>query len=142
MPEEQKQAAAAGEGSLLDAIMNETSMAPSDEGYSVARKGLEALISEIAGKGEKQKVDRTALDAMIAGIDQKLSAQLDEILHSPGFQKIESAWRGLKLLVDRTNFRENIKIELFNCTKDDLLTDFEDAADITKSGLYKQVYSA
>ncbi len=143
MPEEQKQSAAAGaEGSLLDAIMNETSMAPADEGYSVARKGLEALISEIAGKGTSQKVDRNALDAMIAGIDHKLSAQLDEVLHSPAFQKIESAWRGLKLLVDRTNFRENIKIELFNCAKDDLLTDFEDAADITKSGLYKQIYSA
>ena len=39
--------------------------------------------------------------ALIAEIDQKLSRQLDEIIHNPAFQKLESAWRGIKFLVDR-----------------------------------------
>jgi type VI secretion system protein ImpC len=72
----------------------------------------------------------------------KLSRQIDEILHNPGFQKLESAWRGLKFLVDRVDFRENIKVELLNCSKEDLLADFEDAPEVPKSGLYKTVYSA
>jgi len=55
-----------------------------------------------------------SVDEIIACIDQKLSKQLDEILHHPDFQKLESAWRGLKFLVDRTDFSENIKIELLN----------------------------
>lgn len=57
---------------------------------------------------------------MIAEIDRKLSSQVDAIMHHPTFQKIESAWRGLKFAVDRTNFRENIKFELLNVSKEDL----------------------
>ncbi len=71
-----------------------------------------------------------------------MSAQLDEILHHPTFQRLESAWRGLKFLVDRVDFRENTRIEFLNCSKDDLLADFEDTPEVPKSGLYKLVYSA
>jgi len=79
---------------------------------------------------------------MIAEIDKKLSLQLDAILHHPEFQRLESAWRSLKFLVDRTDFRENIKIELLNVSKEDLLEDFEDSPEVVKSGLYKIVYTA
>jgi type VI secretion system protein ImpC len=48
----------------------------------------------------------------------------------------------LKFLVDRTDFRENNKIEILSVSKADLLADFEDAPDITRSGLYKAVYTA
>jgi len=79
---------------------------------------------------------------MIAELDKKLCRQVDEILHHPDFQRLESSWRALKFLVDRTNFRENIKIEVMNASKDDLLSDFEDSPEITKSGLYKNCYTA
>ena len=79
---------------------------------------------------------------MIAEIDTKLSQQMDEILHHPDFQALESSWRGLQLLVERTNFRENIKIELLNVSRQDLLDDFEDSPEVTQSGLYKHIYSA
>jgi type VI secretion system protein ImpC len=82
------------------------------------------------------------VDDMIAEIDKKLSLQVDSILHHRDFQKMESAWRGLKFLVDRTDFRENIKVELLNVTKEELLEDFEDSPEIPKSGLYKTVYTA
>src|SRR5690242_6957755 len=108
-------------GSLLDEILAETRMTPGDEGYEVAKRGVQAFIAEI---------------------DQKLSRQIDEIIHHPTFQKLESAWRGLKFVVDRTDFRENVKLELLNCSKEDLLADFEDSPEVPKSGLYKIVYSA
>jgi type VI secretion system protein ImpC len=130
-------------GSLLDEILAETKMAPGDEGYEVAKRGVQAFIAElIAPKREGEKVDKALVDALIAEIDAKLSRQIDEILHHPTFQKLESAWRGLKFVVDRTDFRENVKVELLNCSKDDLLADFEDAPEVPKSGLYKIVYSA
>jgi type VI secretion system protein ImpC len=66
---------------------------------------------------------------------------VNEILHHPELQKLESAWRGLKFLIDRTDFRENIKVELLSVTKDELLTDFEDAPELVKSGLYRIAYS-
>ncbi|WP_437618409.1 type VI secretion system contractile sheath large subunit [Sorangium sp. So ce1151] len=130
-------------GSLLDEILAETKMTPGDEGYEIAKRGVQAFISElVAPRREGEKVDKAFVDALIAEIDVKLSRQIDEILHNPSFQKLESAWRGLKFVIDRCDFRENIKVEMLNCSKEDLLADFEDAPEVPKSGLYKLVYSA
>ncbi len=147
MPEAENQAAAAQGGttegsSLLADIMEATKMAPSDDGYDVARKGAQAFIAEmLKPKHASEKADKNAIDLMIAEIDRKLSTQLDEVLHLPAFQQLESAWRGLKLLVDRTNFRENARIEVLNCSKSALQSDFEEAPETVQSGLYKQCYS-
>lgn len=146
MPEEanQEQAAEAQaqEGSLLDSIMAESKMAPNDEGYDVAKLGVQNFLKEILAPGsEFQKADKNAVDMMIAQLDAKLSTQVDEILHHPEVQQLESAWRGLKMLVDRTDFRENVKIEVLNISKDQLLEDFEDAPELTKSGMYKHCYT-
>jgi type VI secretion system protein ImpC len=130
-------------GSLLEEILAETKMTPGDEGYEIAKRGVQAFIAElITPKREGEKIDKALVDALIAEIDVKLSRQMDEIIHHPTFQKLESAWRSLKFCIDRTDFRENIKVELLNCSKEDLLADFEDAPEVPKSGLYKIVYSA
>src|SRR5499427_2449269 len=39
------------------------------------------------------------IEEMIAQLDKKLSAQVNQIMHAPEFQKIEGAWRGLNYLV-------------------------------------------
>ncbi len=96
-------------------------------------------ISESAGHAEK--IDKGMLDQQIAAIDEKISSQLDEILHHPDFQKLESAWKGMKFLIDRTDFRKNIKIEMIDIAKDALLEDFEDSPEVVQSGLYKHVYT-
>src|SRR5579859_618617 len=136
-------AATTTEGSLLDEILSETKLTPTDEGYDVTRTGIKALMKELLSpKHQNEKVDKAFADALIAEIDEKISRQVDVILHHPDFQKLESAWRGLKFVIDHTDFRENIKVELLNVSKQDLLTDFEDAPEITKSGLYKIAYTA
>jgi len=133
----------AAEGNLLDQILQETKIAPSDEGYTVAKAGVSRFIAELVTPAHAgEKVHQKLVNEMIAEIDQQLSVQVDAILHNEDVQRLESAWRGLKFAVDRTNFRENIKMELLSVTKEELLEDFEDAPDITKSGLYKQVYTA
>jgi type VI secretion system protein ImpC len=149
MAEEQKEAAAApaaaeeAEGSLLDQILSETKLSPADEGYTLAKQGVSKFIEELVTPAHAgEKVHQSVVNEMIAEIDKKLSSQVDAILHHSDVQKLESAWRGLKFAIDRTNFRENIKMQILNVSKDDLLADFEDAPEITKSGLYKQVYTA
>ena len=146
MSEEQKQAtetASEEQTSLLDQIMQETRIKPSDEGYETARRGVEAFISDLLEpRRQGEKVEQRLVDQMIGEIDKRISRQVDEILHHKDFQNLESAWRGLKMLVDRTDFRENIKLELLNVSKEDLLEDFEDAPEVTKSGLYKHAYTA
>ena len=129
--------------SLLDDIVTATRLKPKDEGYSLAKKGVEALMSELIEPGRKvDKVSKALVDEMIAEIDQKLGLQVDAVLHHAELQKLESAWQGLKYLVDKTDFRENIRLELLNVSKEDLLEDFEDSPEVTKSGLYKTVYTS
>lgn len=149
MAEEKEQAAPTGEEttaesvSILDEIVTATKIKPTDEEYSIAKKGVEALISDLVTKDRKvDKVTKAVVDEIIAEIDQKMSMQLDQILHHPDLQKLESAWQSLKYLVDKTDFRENIKLEIINVSKDDLLEDFEDSPEIPKSGLYKHAYTA
>jgi type VI secretion system protein ImpC len=92
-------------------------------------------------EGPVEKVDKELIDSMVAQLDHKLSQQLDAIMHHDKFQEMESAWRGLKFLVDRTDFRKNVKIEMINCSKEDLLESFEDAPELTQSALYRHVYT-
>jgi type VI secretion system protein ImpC len=129
--------------SILDRIIAETRLTPDDEAYGIARRGVSAFIAELLKpQNEKKPVKKAMVDRMIAEIDAKLSKQMDEILHQPEFQALESAWRGLQILVDRTDFRENIKLEMINASKQDLLEDFEDSPEVVQSGLYKHVYTA
>ncbi|MGN8258682.1 type VI secretion system contractile sheath large subunit [Pseudomonas sp. SMSB3] len=128
---------------LLDQIMAQTKLAPAQEGYQVARQGVSAFITEILKSNDPdQLINKHRVDQMIAELDRALSKQMDSILHQPAFQQLESSWRSLKVLVDRTDFRENIKLEVLHVSKEDLLDDFDNAADITCSGMYKHVYTA
>lgn len=131
------------QGSLLDEIMAQTRIAPSEEGYDIAKKGVAAFIENLMGSQHSaEPVNKSLVDQMLVELDKKISAQMDEILHNSQFQAMESAWRGLKLFVDRTDFRENNKVEILHVTKDELLEDFEFAPETAQSGLYKHVYSA
>ncbi|MBL9039468.1 MAG: type VI secretion system contractile sheath large subunit [Archangium sp.] len=143
--EEQKAApaaAGAAEGSLLDEILTETKMKKTDDAYDITRRGVQAFIADmLAHNRTQEKLDKTIIDGMIAELDKRLSAQVNEIMHQPAVQKLESAWRGLKFAIDKVDFRENIKVEILNVSKEALEADFEDAPEISKSGLYKLVYS-
>src|SRR5690625_2734734 len=137
----QKQSAAAG--GLLEEIMEHTRLKPEDEGYDVARQGVQALLKELFDRkgAEEQRVDKRLVDQMIDDLDRRLGQQMDEILHHENFQRLESGWRGLQFLVDRTEFGENIRVQIINASKEDLLDDFQEAPDLTKTGLYRHVYT-
>ena len=140
---QQAQAQAVEGPSLLDEIVQATKLNPKDETYTLARKGVEAFLQQLLEPGrEGAKVSGAFLDQMVAEIDKKLSLQLDVIYHNEEFQKVESAWRSMKYLVDNTNFRENVRIEILNVSKENLLEDFEDSPEVVKSGLYKLAYTA
>lgn len=102
---------------------------------------LAVFIEGIASSTESvEKIDKAMLDHHIAEIDRKLSLQIDEILHNSSFQKMEAAWRSLKFLIDRTDFKKNVKIDILDSSKEDLATDFEEAPETIQSGMYKHVY--
>lgn len=128
---------------IIEGIMQRSKYSKDDESYSVVKQGVAEFISNIiTTNNAEDKINKLALDEMIAHIDTLLSAQMDEILHNKSFQELESTWRGIRFLVERTNFNENVKIDLLDATKEEILDDFENNLDITQSTLYKQIYSA
>jgi type VI secretion system protein ImpC len=127
---------------LLDEIIEASKIKPDDVGYSVTRAGLQAFLKEIVEVRPEAKISPNLVDDMIAEVDRKLSVQVNAIMHNEEFRKLESSWRSLKYLVDKTDFRQNNKVEILNVSKDDLLADFEDAPEVVKSGLYKHLYTA
>ncbi|WP_151995761.1 type VI secretion system contractile sheath large subunit [Buttiauxella massiliensis] len=114
--------------------------ATADERVTAA---VQVLLQRLKNSGQSvEKLDKTLLDYHIAELDFQISRQLDAVMHHDDFQKVESAWRGLKHLVDRTDFRQNVKIEVLDVSKDDLREDFEDSPEIIQSGLYAHTYIA
>ncbi len=82
---------------------------------------VDNLLRAISGsKKTGAKADKSVIETVIDELDQTLSQQINEVLHHSEFQQLESAWRGLKFLIDRTDFQENIKIELLSVHKSQL----------------------
>lgn len=82
------------------------------------------------------------IDNKVAEIDRILGAQLDVIMHSPGFQRLEATWRGLNYLVMRTETGVMLKLRVLNASKKDLLDDLTKAVEFDQSGLFKMIYEA
>jgi type VI secretion system protein ImpC len=141
---EQPQAAAAAAGAAADTTAVDSLIDQLDldhEYMDLYRRGIAGLIQKASGLDlNRVTLNKQVVDDFIAEIDQQISAQVNEILHNEQFQKLESSWRSLWYLVDNTEFRNNIRIELLNSSKQDLLENFQDCKDWQKSGLFKTVY--
>ncbi|MCK6524003.1 type VI secretion system contractile sheath large subunit [Myxococcota bacterium] len=105
--------------------------------------GLSLILQQALQENEgAPRVTVEMLDQMIDLVDQRLTVQLDEVLHDPTFQAAESAWRGLRFLVDRTKFdgqNKNI-IAVLDATKKELQDDFFDGTGARSKKLYKAVF--
>jgi type VI secretion system protein ImpC len=84
----------------------------------------------------------STVKAIIAELDRKLSDQLNLLMHEEKFQRLESAWRGLKYLVDNSETDEKLKIKVMNISKADLLKTLRKwkATTWDQSPLFKQLY--
>ena len=129
--------------SMIAQILSTANINPDDDSYEAASAGIGAFIAEmLKSENEGEKIRKSVVDKMIANLDRRMSGQMDAILHNADFQKLESSWRGLKTLIDRTDFRENVEIEFINVSQEDLLDDFLDSSEIAESSLYKLIYTA
>lgn len=84
------------------------------------------------------------IEDMIARLDQKLSDQMNAIMHAPEFQAIESAWRGLSYLVNNSETDATLKLKIMNVSKTELYRDLRAYPDAKwdQSPLFKKVYEA
>jgi type VI secretion system protein ImpC len=82
------------------------------------------------------------IQSLIAALDNKLTEQINLIMHTEEFQKVESAWRGLHYLVNNTETDEMLKIRVMNISKNDLaktLKKFKGTA-WDQSPIFKKMY--
>ncbi|GGC32227.1 hypothetical protein GCM10011371_19590 [Novosphingobium marinum] len=84
------------------------------------------------------------MDSLRAAIDKKLSDQINEIIHHPDYQKLESAWRGLHYMVMNTATGSDLKIRVMNISKDEVRKMFRQYRDAAwdQSPLFKKIYEA
>lgn len=140
----EKQAAVVAEvseNSLLDSIVAQSRVARSDTEHARAKDIISELVREVMEGTVVMSANLGAtLDARVAELDRLISMQLSEVMHHPEFQKLESTWTGLQYLCKQTSTGANLKIQLFNATKGELIKDFKSAIDFDQSVLFKKVY--
>jgi type VI secretion system protein ImpC len=84
------------------------------------------------------------IEEMIARLDQKITLQLNDIIHAPEFQQVESTWRGLHYLVYNSETDAQLKISIFNVAKNELYRELKmyPGAKWDQSPLFKKVYES
>ena len=129
------------ESSLLDKIVQEGRLGQNEDERKQGKEWVNAFLSEIM---KDQIAVSPELDAMIAAriaqLDELLSAQLNEVMHSQEFQKMEGSWRGLHYLVNQSETSTSLKIKVMNVTKRELLNDLKNCSEFDQSNLFKKVY--
>lgn len=80
------------------------------------------------------------INSAIKAIDQTISQQLAKIMHNEKFKKLEGSWRGLHYLVMNSETSTNLRLKVFNVSKETLAKDLSKAAEFDQSQLFKKIY--
>ncbi|MBU6258102.1 MAG: type VI secretion system contractile sheath large subunit [Burkholderiales bacterium] len=109
------------DNSDLAALLNRDFKPKSEEAKTAVEQAVMTLAQQALASTNLVGDDVLgSIEAIIAELDKKLSVQVNEILHHPEFQSVESAWRGLHYLVNNTETDEMLKIRVFNISKTEL----------------------
>ncbi len=130
-----------GELTLLDKIVTEGRMIKDESQMPYARDLIGELVAQVLDEGMVISADTAAMiNDRIAQIDELISNQLNEVMHTPELQKLEGSWRGLNYLVMNTETGVMLKLRLLNVTQKELLSDLEKAVEFDQSQLFKKLY--
>lgn len=112
-----------------------------------ARREVDSAVGALVREAMRNQsvVAEDAIDTineLISQLDQKLTAQVNEIIHHEEFQKLEGAWRGLAYTVNHTETDASLQIKVLNTSKDELrsMADRYPGAKWDKSPLYDRIY--
>jgi type VI secretion system protein ImpC len=122
---------------LLEQVVAATRQTEPDRAQELVKTLVEqALTGSVTfDRNLSRTIDRT-----IAAIDQKLSGQLNAIVHDPRFMQLEGTWRGLNYLVMNSETGTSLKLKVLNISKRELNRDLTRAVEFDQSQLFKQIY--
>ncbi|SIO01206.1 type VI secretion system contractile sheath large subunit [Vannielia litorea] len=143
---QQEAGAAGGEVNELDAFsaaLKQNFKPRSDSAATEVENAVSTLVKTALSDATVIKEDIIdTVDEMIAKIDEKLTAQVNEIIHHEEYQKVESAWRGLHHCVMNSEPDATMKIKVMNVSKKELERELRSfpGAKWDQSPLFKQIY--
>ncbi len=123
--------------SLLDQVVSATKQTEPDRAQDLVKALVEQALT---GTVTFDKNLTRTIDRAIAVIDQRLSTQLNAVMHDPKFLKLEGSWRGLHHLVMNSETGTGLKLKLLNMSKKELNRDLTKAIEFDQSTLFKKIY--
>ncbi len=96
---------------------------------------VDALLARLVGPYIQPAKDPRQ-DALIAQVDEALSAAMRRVLHHPDFQATEAIWRGVELLVRRIETSATMEIVLYDVSAEELAADVAATEALEDTGLY------
>jgi type VI secretion system protein ImpC len=140
---EQQQGTATLEMSDFGSLLQKEFKPQSDKAKEAVESAVRTLAEQaLVGSNIISGDVLATIEGLIAELDKKLTDQINLILHTPQFQAVESAWRGLHYLVNNTETDETLKIRVMNISKNDLgktLKKFKGTA-WDQSPIFKKMY--
>lgn len=96
---------------------------------------VDDLLRRLIGPFVKPERD-SRQDALIARVDEALSAAMRRVLHHPDFQSVEATWRGVELLARRIETGARMEIVLYDVSAEELAADLAATDALEETGLY------
>jgi type VI secretion system protein ImpC len=131
------------ESSEFSSLLNKEFRPKTDRAAEEIESAVQTLAEYVLRDTALISSDAVAsIESLIAHIDEKLTDQVNQIMHHPDFQALESAWRGLHYMVNNTETDESLKIKVMSISKKELhknLRKFKGTA-WDQSPIFKQMY--
>lgn len=125
------------EVSLLDQAIGATKQTEPDR----AKELLRTLTEEaLKGTVTYSKNLTVTFNKAISLIDERMSKQLNAIMHHQSFLKLEGSWRGMHHLVMNSETSSQMKIRVINISKRELYKDLSKAVEFDQSTTFKKIY--
>lgn len=122
---------------LLDQVIGATKQTERDR----AQELIKALTEEaLKGTVTYSRNLTQTFDRAIAALDQKISTQLNAVMHNERFSKLEGSWRGLNYLVMNSETGTSLKLRMLNISKRELSRDLQRAVEFDQSQTFKKLY--
>lgn len=120
------------------------SFKPKSDEMSRAVKNAVCTLAEQALSSTKLISDDVikTIEQIISAIDEKLTNQINHIIHNENFQQLESTWRGLFYLVNNTETDSSLKIRVLNISKEEAVKQIKKHKGVAwdQSPLFKKIY--
>ena len=134
---------AAAPGTMLERIFGDGCLVRDEHQVDGARNMLQGFIEEATKAGGKAAgTAKRALAERLVALDQLITKQVNAVLHTERFQKLEASWRNLNKLMSENELSSSMKVRVFNCHRRELERDFSRAPGFDQSLFFKHVYES